>query len=556
MSKLWVLTKILIKNNLSSLGKNKKGKMPPYLTAVLLVAIFGLSFGVPLGAMFSGLYDMLAPIAQQGALLTLVLAAISITVFIFGIFYVLSIFYFAKDVEILLPLPLNPSQILGAKFLSVLIYEYLTELVILTPAIVVFAAKGSVGILFYLYSVLIFLLMPIIPLIFASLINMVIMRFTNIGKHKDALRIIGGLLAVSFGVGINMITQNMSKVSQDKQFIIDRIISGNNSLVGVVSKIFPPAKFASLSIIESDSLKGLINFILFLVISLAFIAIFFVVAEALYFKGVLGNAEVYSKRKKLSGEQLDKNVKQNSALKAFTLKELRILLRTPAYVMNCVISSFMWPIFLAIGVFSSGSIKELQAINLDGFINDPKVLGIILAIIFGVAVMLSGSSGIASTSISREGQNLFVSKYIPLKFKDQIWARIIPGMIFSSISIIITLVLVYALVGIPTVIIIPGIIVIVLAMLLTSFIGILFELKFPKLNWDNEQRAVKQNMNFVITMFGSWAVTALSIFLIVKSGLQMWYVFSIIVAVCGLIDLALYYVIMNVGQKWFDKVEV
>lgn len=558
MNKLWILTKILIKNNISSAGKKKSAKVPPFVLILLLLGIFGFSFSVPLGVLFSELYDTLAVINQQGVLLTLVFTGIGLTVFIFGIFYVLTIFYFAKDVEILLPLPLKPSEILGAKFFSVLIYEYLTELIILIPALVIFAIKGSTGLLFYVYSTLVFLILPVIPLVLASLINMIIMRFTNIGKHKDALRIIGGMLAIGFGIGINLIMQNMEKVDQNKQALIDLMVSGENSLVGIASRFFPPAKYASLSIIQSSSTKGLINLILFIVISAAFVMIFFIVAEALYFKGVLGNAEVYSKRKKLSREQFEKNVKQNSALMAFTVKELRILFRTPAYVMNCVISSFIWPIFLGIGILTSGSAKEMQSIRLVGIgsTSDPKLLGIMLAVIFAVSIMLSGSSGIPSTSISREGQNLYISKYLPLKFRDQIIARILPGMILSSISTVITLALAYALFGIPAVIIIPGIIVIILGMLLTSFMGILLELKFPKLIWDNEQKAVKQNINFMITMFGSWGIAALSIFLIVKFNLGIWYAFSALVGVSGIIDIALYYIIMNAGQRWFDRIEV
>ena len=45
--------------------------------------------------------------------------------FFFGLFYVLGVFYFSKDIEFILTLPLQAWQILTAKFATVVVYEYL-----------------------------------------------------------------------------------------------------------------------------------------------------------------------------------------------------------------------------------------------------------------------------------------------------------------------------------------------------------------------------------------------------------------------------------------------
>ena len=556
MSKIWILTKVLLKSSLSSLGKKKKTKLPPYLAMVLLFILFAVSFSLPIGLLFGEMYEMLAGIEQQGILLTLAIGAVSATIFVFGIFYVLAVFYFSKDVELLLPLPLKPSQILAAKFITVLIYEYLTEAIMLLPAIIVYGVKSNAGILYYLYSIIVFLIVPIVPLIAASLLNMLVMRFTNIGKHKDALRIVGGILALGFGIGINIFMQGIGRNGMNQESLIELLAKGNNSMISLVSTIFPTAKLASLSLVFSSATEGTINILLFLAINLALVFLFFVVGEVLYFKGVLGNSEVYSKRKKLSKEQLEKNVKQNSAWKAFMQKELRILFRTPAYIMNCVISSFIWPVVLGIGIFSSGSMNGAELKGIVEAFKDAKVLGIFLVAVFAMSIVFSGGNGIASTSISREGQNLFVSKYLPISFRDQIIARIMPGIILSSIAIFGSMGLIYIFFGIPIIVIVPSIIVILLGMLLTSFVGILLELKFPKLIWDNEQKAVKQNMNFVITMFGSWAIAALFVAAVVMLKLSLWYAFSFVTAVCGIINMLLYQLIMKQGQKWFNNIEV
>ena len=61
--------------------------------------------------------------------------AAGIMVFMFGIFYVMNVFYFSKDVENYLYLPVQAGgEILGAsKFLVSLIYEYFIILVFFLP---------------------------------------------------------------------------------------------------------------------------------------------------------------------------------------------------------------------------------------------------------------------------------------------------------------------------------------------------------------------------------------------------------------------------------------
>ena len=65
----------------------------------------------------------------------------------------------------------------------------------------------------------------------------------------------------------------------------------------------------------------------------------------------------------LSKEQMDKSLRKNSAMKAFMLKEFRILFRTPAYLLNCVIAAMIWPAFAAVGMLGSGVLKSEEGKN-------------------------------------------------------------------------------------------------------------------------------------------------------------------------------------------------
>ncbi len=111
-----------------------------------------------------------------------------IIVLIFGIIFIMSKYYFANDLNILVPLPIEAKNIIGAKFITAMISEYLTIFPIILPFIFIYGINGKEGLLYWLYSLILIFFIPIIPLALVSIIIMLFMRFTNIkGKKKTSL---------------------------------------------------------------------------------------------------------------------------------------------------------------------------------------------------------------------------------------------------------------------------------------------------------------------------------------------------------------------------------
>jgi ABC-2 type transport system permease protein len=553
-SKLWILTKVFLKNGGDSWGKEKKKKISKALLMAFIVVVMLASIGIPFGLFIGKGYDIMAPLSQEGVILGLLMAITSVTVFVFGIFYVLTVFYFSKDIEFLLPLPLHPYEILGAKFITVVIYEYLMEAVLLAPALIVYGFKSGAGILYYIYSVIIFATLPIIPLVVASVITMVIMRFTSIGKHRDALKVIGGILAIAFGLGINVFMQRGASSVGSEEELVKMLTAGKNSTMGIFTAMFPSAKIAAFSLTEAAASKGLLNLLLFLLITIAFTAIFLLLSQVLYFKGVVGSSETYSKRKEMTSQELDREVAESSSIKSYTLKELRVLFRTPAYLMNCVIMNFLWPVFFIIPMLAQGNLGEILG-EINKFANNKSIFGILLAVTFSISLFVSTSNGITATAISREGQNIFINKYIPMRYRDQIIAKVLSGMILSSSGIILILVLVEVVARFPLYMFLLMMIVSLLGITFTALTGIFIDLYSPKLNWDNEQKAVKQNLNVLVNMLLGVILAVLSGFLFIRFKVNSWYIFSIITGVFGIINLILYNLVGTLGERMFEKIE-
>ena len=553
MNKFVALTKILLKTGTeSSSSKKNKRQIKGILLGLLLIIAF-TPMAIGFGKFISIAYDGLHSMGQEAVILAFGLSVVSIVIFFFGIFYAMGIFYFSMDVENLLPLPFKPWHIMGAKFAVVLIYEYLTELIFFMPTLIAYGIKSSGGALYYTYGIIIFLLLPIVPLVIASIINMIVMRFTNIAKNKDRFRYVGGLLAMAFAIGINMYIQRFTQDLGQSQ-IVEMFAKGNNSLVDLVTRIFPSTKIAVNSLINTTNLQGFINLILFIIIAMAALMIFIILGEILYFKGVMGVSETASKRKTLSNNDLIKSTMQKSSLMAYTLKELRILFRTPVYFMNCVLMNFLWPIFLLIPTFGQGS-GSSQLKQLTKFSQDSKSAGLVLGAFVAFMIFASCSNAISTTAISREGKNLFILKYIPLKYKDQIMAKVLSAVVLGTVGMLMVIILGIILIKLSLELVLLMLIVGTMGVLFTSFVGIFIDLNFPKLQWDTEQKAVKQNINVIISMIVCIALGAGTVFIIMKFGLTKWTTFALITVTLSILNGALYYLLGTRGVELLRKIE-
>ncbi|OPZ94028.1 MAG: hypothetical protein BWY74_00895 [Firmicutes bacterium ADurb.Bin419] len=551
-NKLFLLTKILLKNgfSLESSGKKKARQIAFFVVIAVcfLPVISGMVFFI------SMLYDALEKIEMQGIILSMGIAVTSFTIFFFGVFYVINVFYYSNDIENLIPFPVRPSEIIGAKFLVTVFYEYLTEILLILPLFIVYAIKSSASIMYYLYALIVFILVPFIPLVIASILVMIIMRFTGIARNRDRFKMFGGIIAMVGAIGFNYLIQSFTNKAADPEQLQKMFLEGQNSMIELVARIFPSAKFAALSIVNNSNIHGITNLIIYVLINLAGFALFLFIGEHLYFKGVIGISEMAAKRKKVSSIELEKVSTRQSKLKSYTIKELKLLFRTPIYFMNCVLMNFIWPIFFILPfITQSQDLSELEGIKV--LIGNGNYDGIIIIVAFAASMFISSVNCVTATAISREGQNLYISKYLPTAYKVQIMAKVLSGVVIALIGLTTMLIAAGVILELPLYIMALILLTGLVGILFTSFTGIIIDLLNPKLHWDNEQKAVKQNLNVLFNMLIG----------IVFAGLTTYgafvFEFDLLGACCiilfgfGCIDALLYWIVTTNGEKMFNRLE-
>ena len=150
---------------------------------------------------------------------------------------------------------------------------------------------------------------------------------------------------------------------------------------------------------------------------------------------------------------------------------------------------------------------------------------------------------------------MFILKYIPMKYKKQLMAKVLSAVVLGMVGMVMISILGIALLKMPLDLVLLMIIVGTLGILFTSFIGIFIDLNFPKLNWDTEQKAVKQNLNVLLSMIICGALGGLTVFMVIKLQLTKWTVFALILVAFTIVDLLLYYLLGTKGAKMLRKIE-
>lgn len=482
---------------------------------MLIVAVY---FGglVAAGAHF--IYGLLAPAGLQDLLISLFVSATVLMVFFFGVLYVISIFYHSSDVEKLLPLPLTPEVIIGAKLIVTAVYEYAFVTLMLLPPLIVYGVLDHQSWLFYLIGVLVMLLIPLIPLCVAAVLVMLIMRLTPIARNKDRFSLFSGLLSMVIAIGIMYGMQSLGNFSGDA--LTQLIQAGSDRLAGVAASIFPGTRFAVDALTSSQAGPALLQLLLLLLLTGVILVLTLGIARLVYFKGVIGLSASAARRREVTTDAVRRSSRPQSAIAVLMRKDLLILIRTPIFFMNNVLMNLIWPVFFLIPLMTTGDglaeIRQMaQSLNLTG----GRSAAVVLAVCFAAACFITGTNGISSSALSREGKLVYFMKFLPVSYLKQLWAKVLVGAAMGMVGAILLFLIAviflrpvwwYALLLLA---VLPG------TTLISSLSGIYFDLLWPKLNWDNEQKAVKQNVNVLFGMMTPIVLAGVTLGLVI--GLEM-----------------------------------
>lgn len=485
------LTKILLK---SSFNKNlqeqssKKSKIS--MTIFVSLAIIYV-IGV-LGYLCYETINTLKSINQEQVFLSICLIASIGVTFFRTILTSLNVLYFSKDIEFLLPLPIKPIKIVLAKFNVMLVSEYITELITFVVPFAIYGYVTGANFIFYIHSLLVFLFLPIIPMLISIGIIVIIMKFTKFLNNKDIVQYLSVFLTIALVIGIQFI--NTSSNNQVTNFMIANKLIEINGLVDVFSQYFFTLRQGIDAIIK-PGIEGLIN-ILFLAIEsiLAYITVAYLVSK-IYIQSAIEATFSGIKSKKRKKNKFNKQSIGISYIK----KEFKTLFRNPVFFLQCVLPSILFPFIFSIPLYktiSDSGEEQIEAIKQAILEVSQNSMGIgIILLIINFMYMFNF---ISVTAISRDGENSIFMKYIPIDLHKQCKYKIVPSIALNMVPLIYVIGIIKLFV--PEILwltIIELFVIGLVCNIVISYLSILIDLVRPKLHWTSEYSVVKQNMNML-----------------------------------------------------------
>lgn len=506
-NKTMVLLRTMFKaEDVMGISLEKESRIPPalkYIGLALLLFMAGASFA----PLVFELYSPFQMMGMQDFLLKLLLYLSSVMVLFFAFFYVMSVFYFSSDIESYLYLPVKPGSLVLAKFFMVLLYEIVTSIVLFYPSIIAFGIADHQGPAFYVISLITLFFLPVAPLAIMGILCMFLMRFSKLFRNKDRFTLVSSLVGIAVAVGVSNLMQNVTGSTSGE---LPPLLQEEGPLFTVLAIVFPAVTFMTRAILGSP-----VDFILYLgitiLISAVILFLFSRVGEALYIDGAKGLKESGVKRVVLTERQMAGSLKKRSALLAIASKEMKTLLRTPVYFLNCILMTLILPVFFLLPLFfNSGEITQetggVSLVELARTYITPEMVTVGIIALMG---LYAGINMISATAITREGSNFSFMKYIPVSYRTQLFAKMLPSFLVEAAGLLIVLIPLLVILRPAPLAIVIGLVGGAILALFLNLVMITIDVLKPILNWTSEQKAVKQNFNAAISSMLAAAVSFL-----------------------------------------------
>lgn len=515
-----------------------------WMAALVLVGIIGI---IPVLVLYVRLvgegYDLLHSIGQERALLTLAILAGQLIILVFGLFYLIATFYFSTDLEYLVSLPLKPGQVMLSKFVVVLVNEYLTVAPIILPILIVYGFKSGGGLDYWISMFLVYAFIPVIPLAAAGLVVVGMMRLINIGRRKDLLIVVGSLVLLAavmfFQFGLSR-AAGQGEMDAEKAIAL---ISSPDGLVQTIGRRLPPSiwatRFLHDGLLSGSGFSGLAFYV---GLSVLLFGGLMAGAERLFYRGLVGLSErsggSAGRSRRMTALKLSSG---RHPVRAIFLREFRLMNRTPVFLLNGVLGVLMIPVIFALTMSSGRATGDAAAIL--RLMTESKPLTMVLVSTMFI-IICATVSGVASSSFSREGRNFWISKVIPVDFRQQILAKFVHSWSVALLGIVgATAVLVFRF-HVPAGRWLPGLALALPVTAFLTFLNLAVDLARPLLDWISPQKAMKQNLNVLIAMLldlGFLFLFGLLFLALGKSGLGLIGVLLLMLGLSlGLVWLALF----------------
>ncbi len=461
---------------------NGKRRSPLFIALLGLLLLYGLGASVVL---FGYLSWSLCEAFLAGGLMDVYFAlnaTMACAVALIGcMFMAKSKLFEAKDNDLLLSMPLPTWTILFSRMIGLYGMAFLFSSIAFIPACAVYFIQTGFALLPVLFCVLAALILPLLALAISALIGFVL---AVIGNRVRSKNLITTVLLLAFFAAYTLLYSKMGEA-------IEFIVTHGSELGAVMQTWLFPFWVVGLACQGNAlALLGAVGFFG------GVFALVYWLLSATFLKTVTTRRAGAGKKYK------ERNVKRAPTMFALMKKEL-LRMKNPMILFNTALGSML---FIILMIFAFFNAELVDTINASGV--DKGEIAVILAVVLS---FIASSNMITSSSVSLEGENLWILRLAPVKTEEIFGAKLLLQIALTCIPGTIATVLVCALLQIPFWLSLLVWLCVSVMACLCAALGLIVNLKLPNLTWTSEIAAVKQSLSVLVAMFASWGLSALII---------------------------------------------
>ena len=538
MNKLFSLIKAAMSQDMNlfkiknkSESKSSKIVFPIALSIVLMFCI---------GTYAQRIAELLQPLGLIYVLLSVFIILTAILTIFEGAYKSQGILFEAKDSDLLFSLPITKKRIFFVRLLKIATFQFMYNSLFLIPAVIVYAVYEKFTINCCIFSILMIVLSPIIPTIIGCIIGYVIKGISTRFKAKKAIQVIltsSLLLIVVYG-------------SFNKDILFAYLVENATNIENIIGKVYYPAILFT-NLINCFNIK---EFLILLAINIIPAVLFIYLGSIFYFK-----ISSKSNEKGISKKTAVKNNKYNvkTPIKALISKELKRFFSSPVFIINSgfgIVLIVVATIGLVInanglitGLFKNGfSGTEVEMPSIDSIIEKvPKIY-------FCLVVFMSFMTSITSSMISLEGKNLDITKSLPVPSKKILLAKILTSDLISVPIILICDIIIFVAFKVDLLTLLFILLASIACPTFSAIIGLIINLKYPKLDANSDTEIVKQSMSSFLAVFSGFGLGMVSVTITFICGMKNIVIVSELL-VFIILDILLWKYIEKKGTKKFEK---
>ena len=538
MKKLYSLIKACMSSDMNLFKiktKNKKNAtiIPIIIALYLMFMIWG-------GA--NTLFEKLSPTHLQYILLSFFAFSISILTIIEGIYKAGPLIFNCKDDQLLLSLPIKRSTVLFIRVFKFYVFELLFNSLFILPIMIAYIRWAEVlNWTYFLTSIVMLLFLPIIPIVISCIIGVISSSLTSRFKYKNFMQIVISLI---FLIGILYISFNMDN-------FFNYLVKNATDINDLITRIYYPAGVYAKLVSDFH----MIDLLVFVGINIVIFLVSIFILSKFYFK-------INSRMKKVTTSKNTKinniSIKSSSKNNALIKKELSVFFNTPVFIVNAGFALVLFLLVTIVIVFKFDSFINVLTTESGINISKKLIMDNVPIFIFTLIMITSFMTSITSSVISLEGRGINILKSLPIKTKTILMSKIYSSLILTTPVLIIGDIVLFIKFKIGIIEMILLLLLSILIPLVSHFIGLLVNLKYPKLDAENSSEVVKQSASSFIAVMIGMILLIINVVIVIKvlGKISAVLLLSLFTSLYIIINICLYFYLLNKGVRDYNSLSV